>query len=418
VLQRKACCGACDSFEREADQVADQAVRIGEAQLAGDVAAPARVQRASCQDDDLPGVQTKRAGSAESNTQLDTSSAMRVARAGGAPLPEAVRKYFEPRFGRDFSQVRVHADGEAAAAARSVQARAYTLGQHIAFGAGEYAPSTDSGRRLLAHELVHVMQQESAPALLQRKVDCNLEPITKECGSAGATCMTVKDYCSGKYPKPEDIAKLHTDAVNGASSYKSKFPSAADNLLHFLDGSGTEKVMKADIFRDHPKTQAQMDVHLAKFMEGAKKRYDNGTLRIGKPGVEMVWTDTANAFSFDYNDLGLAVGGYTLCSKVVATARDPKEVGGNPAMLWVQFDPWNVQAFDCYNWDPGKGIGLAFATDNDLCCLENAARAKHFTVRSQPWTYLAQVQAVDITPAAPKAPPPPAKESKSEDDSR
>jgi hypothetical protein len=162
VLQRKACCGACDSFEREADQVADQAVRVGEAQLAGGLAAPAGVQRASCQDDSA-GVQAKRAGSVESPTQLETSSAMRVARAGGTPLPEAVRRYFEPRFGRDFSQVRVHTDGQAAAAARSVQARAYTLGQHIAFGAGEYAPSTDSGRRLLAHELVHVMQQESAP---------------------------------------------------------------------------------------------------------------------------------------------------------------------------------------------------------------------------------------------------------------
>ena len=47
-------------------------------------------------------------------------------------------------------------------------------------------------------------------------------------------------------------------------------------------------------------------------------------------------------------------------------------VGGSPDLLWVRLDPWAMQAFDCYNWDPGKGIGLAFATDNDLCCLENA----------------------------------------------
>ena len=165
-----------------------------------------------------------------------------------------------------------------------------------------------------------------------------------------------------------------------------------------------------------------MDVHMAKFLEGAKKRYDKGELQLGKPGVEMVWTDTANAFSFDYNDLGLAVGGYTLCSKVVATVKDPKEVGGNPARLWVRFDPWIVQAFDCYNWDPGKGIGLPFAKDSDLCCLENAGQAKHFRVRSDPWTLVTQVQDIDITPpAAPKAPPPPPSpppSKKTDDDSR
>ena len=128
---------------------------------------------------------------------------------------------------------------------------------------------------------------------------------------------------------------------------------------------------------------------MAKFMEGAKKRFESGELKIGGPAVEMVWTDTANAFSLDYNDLGLAVGGYTLCSKVSASAKDPKEVGGSSDFLWVRFDPWTIQAFDCYNWDPGKGIALPFATDNDLCCLENAGRGKHFRV---PAVFLYELQ--------------------------
>lgn len=77
----------------------------------------------------------------------------------GQTLDAATRAFFEPRFGHDFSRVRVHADPEAASAARSVFAKAYTVGSHIAFGSGEYTPATVEGKRLLAHELTHVVQQ-------------------------------------------------------------------------------------------------------------------------------------------------------------------------------------------------------------------------------------------------------------------
>ena len=78
---------------------------------------------------------------------------------GGQPLPHSERAFFEPRFGADFSQVRVHADSQAAETARAVNARAFTVRRDVVFGAGEYQPSTSEGRRLLAHELTHVMQQ-------------------------------------------------------------------------------------------------------------------------------------------------------------------------------------------------------------------------------------------------------------------
>ena len=78
---------------------------------------------------------------------------------GGAPLPTSERAFFEPRFGRDFSDVRIHTGAAADTSARSIQARAYTLGRDIAFAKGEYTPSTPAGRRLLAHELTHTVQQ-------------------------------------------------------------------------------------------------------------------------------------------------------------------------------------------------------------------------------------------------------------------
>ncbi|MEP6587267.1 MAG: DUF4157 domain-containing protein [Polaromonas sp.] len=89
---------------------------------------------------------------------LDADTAIAATARGGTPLPDGLRAWFEPRFGQDFANVRIHQD---AAAARAVQARAYTAGSHIVFDTGEYAPGTPEGKRLLAHELTHVVQQRA-----------------------------------------------------------------------------------------------------------------------------------------------------------------------------------------------------------------------------------------------------------------
>ncbi len=83
----------------------------------------------------------------------------------GAPLDNGVRAWMEPRFGHDFSSVRVHTDQKAAESAQAVNAFAYTVGRDVVFGSGLYEPRTESGSQLLAHELTHVVQQaRSAPA--------------------------------------------------------------------------------------------------------------------------------------------------------------------------------------------------------------------------------------------------------------
>jgi hypothetical protein len=78
---------------------------------------------------------------------------------GGSPLDPATRTFMEPRLGHDFSAVRVYADEQAHQAAQAIQARAFTVGQNIWFARGAFAPSTDQGRHLLAHELIHTLQQ-------------------------------------------------------------------------------------------------------------------------------------------------------------------------------------------------------------------------------------------------------------------
>ena len=86
----------------------------------------------------------------------------RVLHSPGQPLDRSARAFFEPRFGRDLSSVRVHTGSLAAASAQAVSARAYAVGSHVVFGPHEYAPGTAAGRRLLAHELSHVVQSSGA----------------------------------------------------------------------------------------------------------------------------------------------------------------------------------------------------------------------------------------------------------------
>ncbi len=93
-----------------------------------------------------------------------------VLRSPGQSLDRGTSTFMESRFGHDFSGVRVHSDGRAAESARSVNALAYTVGQNVVFGAGQYAPTTTAGKRLLAHELTHVVQQRNVSTALNTKL--------------------------------------------------------------------------------------------------------------------------------------------------------------------------------------------------------------------------------------------------------
>jgi hypothetical protein len=90
-----------------------------------------------------------------------------VLRSSGQPLDMETRAFMEPRFGHDFSHVRVHTDLEAALSAQAMNARAYTTGRDVVFGPGQYSPSSRQGRTLLAHELTHIIQQSNGSPSLQ-----------------------------------------------------------------------------------------------------------------------------------------------------------------------------------------------------------------------------------------------------------
>ncbi len=109
----------------------------------------------------------------------------------GRPLDPAFRAVLEPRFGRDFSQVRVHSGTKAAKSAQAVNALAYTVGQDIVFGGGCYAPQTAAGRKLLAHELTHTIQQaQGVPGGVQAaselQVNTPSDPYERQAESVAA----------------------------------------------------------------------------------------------------------------------------------------------------------------------------------------------------------------------------------------
>jgi uncharacterized protein DUF4157 len=103
----------------------------------------------------------------------------------GDPLEPVLRRDMEERFGHDFSGVRVHLGAAAEQSARDVNARAYTVGENLVFGAGEYKPGTRQGRRLLAHELTHVVQQSGAAANVVRRSNGFEDEPTREWPRAG-----------------------------------------------------------------------------------------------------------------------------------------------------------------------------------------------------------------------------------------
>ncbi len=95
----------------------------------------------------------------------------------GQALPESERSFFEPRFNQDFSNIRIHTGAEAASVARDINARAFTIGRDVVFGAGEYRPGTDEGRRLMAHELTHTVQQGATASKVAAKAVVRREAL-------------------------------------------------------------------------------------------------------------------------------------------------------------------------------------------------------------------------------------------------
>ena len=158
-LQAKLAIGAPnDIFEQEADRVAEQVTRMPDA----------NANLESSLSSEALTLQRREPGNGPAGIETAPAIVQNVLSSPGQPLDAATRSFFEPRFGHDFRKVRIHATAEAGRSAAVVNAHAYTVGNHLVFGSGRYETATLAGKRLLAHELTHVMQQQGAAGTLQR----------------------------------------------------------------------------------------------------------------------------------------------------------------------------------------------------------------------------------------------------------
>jgi Domain of unknown function (DUF4157) len=156
-----------DDYEQEADRVAERVMRMLEPQRQGACACGGECPRCRTEQ---PGraqehLQTKRVGSGDLGDTAVPPFVQEVLRSPGRPLDLATRALMEPRFGHHFAKVRVHTNYRAAESAEAMNALAYTVGNNIVFGAGQYVLTSSRGQRLLAHELAHVVQQNGGQTL-------------------------------------------------------------------------------------------------------------------------------------------------------------------------------------------------------------------------------------------------------------
>jgi hypothetical protein len=199
------------------------------------------------------GVQRK----AESNTVVTNSIGIdEVIHSAGRPLDRETRHFMETRIGFDFSKVRVHTDARAADSARSIGALAYTVGDNMVFAAGRYAPQTTAGRRLLAHELAHTIQQHRESYVAKRWRQRNL-PRTSEKGVRESPDRTRLDGQAGPpiglIPISQALSNLQGVQARWAQRILSRgpvrfrVPTTADLKLLFKSGQVPESALKDSI---------------------------------------------------------------------------------------------------------------------------------------------------------------------------
>jgi len=161
-----------DKYEQEADQIAEKIMTMPSStctsceeeerlqpKLADKISLFIQRQGIDEEEEEEEVIQPKRNTDKETKATPEIENHISRTRGLGNPLPFAPRAFMEERFGVDFSPVRIHADSEAARMARALNAEAFTYGRDIYFGEGRYRPETTEGKKLLAHELTHVVQE-------------------------------------------------------------------------------------------------------------------------------------------------------------------------------------------------------------------------------------------------------------------
>ena len=271
-----------DKYEQEADRVADQVIRMPEPDVQPKPTWPLS-QGPSCRDEDMEGeliqtrpiaekitplvqrqpeeeelVQPKENSSASEKVSLGIENSIDSLRGGGQALPKSTRAFFESRFGSDFRQVRVHTNRSAAEMAMFLNAYAFTSGPNIVFGAGQYAPGTPEGQRLLAHELIHVIQQSTHGVQGNRECFVQRYPSSTPHGRPYTPGVMHNHRPSGRWADIQNLERRNCPGTliscvcstldpqgvlnTAAGVVMGRKPIALHHLLHYMFGGGADYV--------------------------------------------------------------------------------------------------------------------------------------------------------------------------------
>jgi hypothetical protein len=157
-----------DMYEQEADAMADKVMRMSlngnmhePKQMTGLIGKSVQRKCSKCEEEEKKRPIMRKTDSGNGSIPVSSSfaSSLNASKGGGSPLPQATKSFMENAFSTDFSNVKIHTDSQAAEMSKGISAKAFTYGNDIYFNSGEFASNTKEGKKLLAHELTHVVQQ-------------------------------------------------------------------------------------------------------------------------------------------------------------------------------------------------------------------------------------------------------------------
>ena len=276
IVQAKLRIGAPnDKYEQEGDRMANQVMRMAEpgapavSNFNSDIS-PGSVQRTyvacacggtcpKCEEElrrqpmkEKDELQAKRTPGNTPAVTPQVQAQVDSLRGGGRPLDPATRAFMEPRFGYDFSRVRVHSGATADRSARDINARAYTTGHNIVFGAGRFAPGTHEGRRLIAHELMHVVQQSDRIGNSQRNVRCGPSSISDRSHGPETNSGTLlqRDLAlEPTNPNPQEVNLTAGEIRDAINFNRRRYDAANTRLIQDVVGAPQTGIFDEETIR-------------------------------------------------------------------------------------------------------------------------------------------------------------------------
>ncbi|HKH59484.1 MAG TPA: DUF4157 domain-containing protein [Flavitalea sp.] len=218
---------------------------------------------------DLAGkVQRKKKNGQQATAGVELESYINALPGKGQPLPNDVRKYYEPKFGYNFRDVEIHDGAQAHESAANIDALAYTHANHIVFGEGQYKPDTRTGNMLLTHELTHIVQQKSNSQVVQRLVRKSMVNGCKDETESPVSDLIASERIAFTFLQ-KAIKKIETAEEEYAQAVHKYFTPDSNQLKEYKNALAVAKHLHTafGFSPDQPETWDKLRIIRARFMK-------------------------------------------------------------------------------------------------------------------------------------------------------